>query len=501
MDTEELIKKCKAISLNGETRGKITLKSRMKEKGEKIMAGCLVGKVLLNREVKKEGFKAALLPVWKTMKEIKIEELGDNIFIFQFGCEADKRKVLAGGPWHFDKALIVMTEPAGLGEVTKQNFTHVSFWVQILNVPIMCMNTEMLRELGESIGRVEEVATDVTGACFGKYARLRISIDITKPLIKVLHLRQEDEEAMDREEQEEGEDSVNSEKEIPMPVRYERLPDFCYVCGHVGHQYRECANYKNQLREEMVFGPWMKAPSMIEQLKQNRGKEKGRTESEKKSQNYQTTVVQDKQGNPEPQLGKTKSSEKTGSGQDPSTSVEIPRMSDQSRDKQPGTAEGTFTRGRSQKEAGNENLKERENESEIEKKKSEMEGKKVIVFSPKKGGPTDKSPNAEGAEGLEVNKKKSKRCKWKLQARNVDHSIKHKSGQTATKRPRGEIFGDSPETKKQKMGSPTSEITLHSPNAECKLKLEMLCREGNDLEAMLTKDSTAEAGHQPRRQL
>ncbi|KAL9455154.1 hypothetical protein AB3S75_010543 [Citrus x aurantiifolia] len=119
----------------------------------------------------------------------------------------------------------------------------------------MCMNTEMLRELGESIGRDEEVATDVTGACFGKYARLRISIDITKPLIKVLHLRQEDEDAMDREEQEESEDSVNKEKEIPMSVRYERLPNFCDVCGHVGHQYRECTNYKNQLREEMAYGP------------------------------------------------------------------------------------------------------------------------------------------------------------------------------------------------------------------------------------------------------
>ena len=82
-------------------------------------------------------------------------------------------------------------------------------------------------------------------------------------------------------------------------------------------------------------------------------------------------------------------------------------MSDQSRDKQPRTAESTLARGRSQKEAGNGNLKERENESEMEKKISDMEGKKVIVFSPKKVGPTDKSPNAdkkiilvEGAEGL-----------------------------------------------------------------------------------------------------
>lgn len=113
----------------------------------------------------------------------------NNIFIFQFGSEVDKQKVLARGPWHFDKALVVLTEPIGMGEVTKQVFSHVSFWVQILNVPIMCMDTATIKELGEAIGRVEEVAIDITWACFGKYIRLRISVDITKPLMKVLYLK------------------------------------------------------------------------------------------------------------------------------------------------------------------------------------------------------------------------------------------------------------------------------------------------------------------------
>ena len=91
---------------------------------------------------------------------------------------------------------------------------------------------------------------------------------------------------MDRGEEEGGEDTTNEggeEKEITMPVRYERLPYFCYVCGHVGHQYRECTNYKNQLREEMAYRPWMKAHTITEQMKQNKGRENGRAEHGKKS--------------------------------------------------------------------------------------------------------------------------------------------------------------------------------------------------------------------------
>ena len=36
------------------------------------------------------------------MREVKIESLGDNIFMFKFALEADKRRVLAGHHWHFD---------------------------------------------------------------------------------------------------------------------------------------------------------------------------------------------------------------------------------------------------------------------------------------------------------------------------------------------------------------------------------------------------------------
>lgn len=34
--------------------------------------------------------------------DFKVESLGNNIFMFKIHVEADKRRVLAGGPWHFD---------------------------------------------------------------------------------------------------------------------------------------------------------------------------------------------------------------------------------------------------------------------------------------------------------------------------------------------------------------------------------------------------------------
>ena len=58
----------------------------------------------------------------------------------------------------------------------------------------MCMSKEMAVELGEVIGKVEEVDTDATGECFKQFLRMRISVDITKPLKKLIELEQEGEE-------------------------------------------------------------------------------------------------------------------------------------------------------------------------------------------------------------------------------------------------------------------------------------------------------------------
>ncbi|KAL9445503.1 hypothetical protein AB3S75_018492 [Citrus x aurantiifolia] len=271
MDTEELLRKCRASVSKEKEIDIVTFMGRMKIKGEEVAANCLVGKVLTSGSINKEGLKAAMQMAWRTVKEVKIESMGDNIFLFKFATKEEKKMVLMGGPWHFDRALIVLAEPTGIGDIKNQSFTHTAFWVQIHNIPIMCMNKEAIQKLGEKIGTVKEVEIDEAGECIGQFARVRISIDISQPLKKIVFLQQAD-------------------GKTPMPILYEKLPDFCFCCAHIDHQYRESLRYKGQQKEDLPYGGWMRAVTQADRIKQNRSREKGNREQSNLKANVQATT-------------------------------------------------------------------------------------------------------------------------------------------------------------------------------------------------------------------
>ncbi|KAH9703270.1 zinc knuckle protein [Citrus sinensis] len=271
MDAEELLRKCQASVSKEEEADIVTFMGRMKIKGEEVTTNCVVGKVLTSRSINKEGLKAAMQMAWRTVIEVKIESMGDNIFLFKFASEEEKKRVLMGGPWHFDRALIVLTKPTGIGDIKNQSFTHATFWVQLHNIPIMCMNKEAIQKLGEKIGTVKEVETDEAGECIGQFARARISIDISQPLKKIVFLQQAD-------------------GKTPMPILYEKLPDFFFCCAHIGHQYRECLRYKGQQKEDLPYGGWMRAVTQADRIKQKRSREKGNREQSNPKENVQATT-------------------------------------------------------------------------------------------------------------------------------------------------------------------------------------------------------------------
>ncbi|KAL5758173.1 hypothetical protein ACOSP7_020784 [Xanthoceras sorbifolium] len=141
----------------------------------------------MNKAVNREAFRAIIPRIWRIAQEVEI--IGSNTFVFTFSSPVDRRRVLGGGPWSFDNALLILEEPIGNRDLANMKFERVMFWVQIHNGPLLCMTRDIGTFLGGLIGDVAELDTRLRGECFGKYLRVRVWVDVTKPLKHFLRVR------------------------------------------------------------------------------------------------------------------------------------------------------------------------------------------------------------------------------------------------------------------------------------------------------------------------
>ncbi|KAK3222470.1 hypothetical protein Dsin_009495 [Dipteronia sinensis] len=79
--------------------------------------------------------------------------------------------------------------------------------------------------LGNMIGDVQEIDVSPTYECVGKYIRVRVMVNVSKPLHQILRV-----------------DVMKDGIESTILLRYEKLLDHCYRCGRLEHVVRECTN-------------------------------------------------------------------------------------------------------------------------------------------------------------------------------------------------------------------------------------------------------------------
>ncbi|KAK2661323.1 hypothetical protein Ddye_007856 [Dipteronia dyeriana] len=128
-----------------------------------------------------------------------------------------------GGLRHFDRAIIILEEPTGMGDILDLKFSRDEFRIQIHNVLLIYLSEEAGVFLGNMIGEVRKVDLETGKGGTGRFLRVCISIDINKPLKRSLRV-----------------DILDSGTITIMLLRYERLQDYCFKCGRLGHTMREC---------------------------------------------------------------------------------------------------------------------------------------------------------------------------------------------------------------------------------------------------------------------
>lgn len=95
-------------------------------------------------------------------------------------------------------------------------------------------------------GDVIMVDADISGACWGKFLRVKVWIDIIKPLTK-------------------GRILTMGDVKYWIPFKYERLPNFCYHCGLFKDKAGRCEKLeKGKLLMDgfnQQYGAWLRASS------------------------------------------------------------------------------------------------------------------------------------------------------------------------------------------------------------------------------------------------
>ncbi|KAK3230618.1 hypothetical protein Dsin_002499 [Dipteronia sinensis] len=121
--------------------------------------------------------------------------------------------------------------------------------IQIHRAPLLWMGAEIGRFLGSMIGDVAEIDEGNQVDRVGKYIRVRVVINVSKPLCQILRF-----------------DVMQDGKETTMLLRYEHLPEQCFQCGYIGHVVWECLDEGtgNGAKDlNLMYCAWLKASSPI----------------------------------------------------------------------------------------------------------------------------------------------------------------------------------------------------------------------------------------------
>ena len=107
------------------------------------------------------------------------------------------------------------------------------------------MSEKVCKEVGNYIGRFIKSDTSNFGGLWRNYLRIRVFIDVRKPLKRKMNIKKAGGEW------------------LWIYFKYERLPLFCFFCGIIGHGEKFCERFFDCQNKptELPYGVWLHAPS------------------------------------------------------------------------------------------------------------------------------------------------------------------------------------------------------------------------------------------------
>ena len=172
---------------------------------------------------------------WAIRETLEVRPLTQNRFVIEFDTEKVLKFVTNGGPWRFNSDALIVVPYDGFKRPLEIVIDKIGLWVQFHDVPIHLMTMAFTEKLArkispdiiKAVGQVED------------FLRVRLMFPLGDSLHNFVWQK------------------VKGHGLLAFKVKYENVPNFCFLCGRIGHDETECPEeIVNRL--EKPYGVWLR---------------------------------------------------------------------------------------------------------------------------------------------------------------------------------------------------------------------------------------------------
>ena len=209
------------------------LSSTPEESILEFSACCLIGKIW-GETISLAAITHRTRSEWKfTRGQIDYVELGNEWILVRFANSNDRDLVFKQRPWYVSGLNFVLVPWVPFFDPFNTQITRVDQWLRIPRLPWEFWDATYLTDLLKSIGPVVRIDQNTLLRLKGKFARVCVNIDITKPLpgsITISRLA----------------------GCLRVPLIYEGLHEVCPLCGGESHVLQSCPNLPMSQKVEVL---------------------------------------------------------------------------------------------------------------------------------------------------------------------------------------------------------------------------------------------------------
>ncbi|GKV15706.1 hypothetical protein SLEP1_g26468 [Rubroshorea leprosula] len=208
------------------------------------------GHLLADEDHIKSGLVYSILKsAWRLSGGLEVHEQSKNTFIFILSDGKEKDRIFRESPWFVKGSHIILKDWPDSQRFDEISFSHSAFWVQVHGLPKGCMTLENIQIIGSLFPRLISWDKSVMGGV-KSFLRLQVELDVHIPLLSGFQFRTQEDEVCSAE------------------FKYEKLVDFCYRCGMLGHTKKTCTDFRwtdddgnPTTQSHPQYGPHMRAPA------------------------------------------------------------------------------------------------------------------------------------------------------------------------------------------------------------------------------------------------